>query len=279
MKYFKKVSLAVAVGGGVALALRVLQRFTGFEPNTGLAIPGHPVGMILPVVLAGIAVLLVVLSRKLSGEVEQRPFSQVFYTESPALLTVIVMGVFLLAASGILQLLPMVMHGGAQVALTNGGVLPVFLSGAVMRESMPLGVLSVAVAVCLISAAAACRLRDGETGTVDGRYLLVAVICMVVRVIFMYRMDSVNPVMQAWYIGMLALVCTTFALYQLAGFAFAQGRSDRLAVYGGLAVVLNVAALADAQNLSDLLFYAGCAAIMAGFCQLYHEEKPSAEEA
>ena len=123
MKYFKKVSLAVAVGGGVALVLRVLQNLTGFEPDTGLAIPGHPVGVILPVVLAGVAVILFVLSRKLSGAAEERAFTQVFYTESPALLTVIVLGVFLLAASGALQLLPMIMQNSPQMVMTNEGMM------------------------------------------------------------------------------------------------------------------------------------------------------------
>ena len=49
------------------MALRLWQTLTGFEVNTGLAVAGHPAGVVLPLVLVALALVLVLLCRKLPG--------------------------------------------------------------------------------------------------------------------------------------------------------------------------------------------------------------------
>lgn len=90
-----------------AFLLRLLQRSTGFEVDTGLPIPGNLYAILLVawfVVLA--AVCLLAARPLLPADREDPPlFPTGFSVASPGLLTPAVMGLFLLAASGVLDLL------------------------------------------------------------------------------------------------------------------------------------------------------------------------------
>ena len=157
MKNRRNLTMVMLAGGIVALVLRFWQTLTGFEVDTGLAVAGHPAGIGLPVVLVGLALVLVVLCRKLPGGTDRREFAQVFSTESAAQLTVIVMGIFMMAAGGVLQMLFALMGGGLQSVLQDGGMmLAVVWMGAVSpSEVMILGCLAVVSAAGLFPAVAA----------------------------------------------------------------------------------------------------------------------------
>ena len=78
----KKVSfwpwLALAGGCG-AFLLRWMQLRYGFEADTGLVVPGSPWGIALPVLLTGLALLFLALSRGAPGNVtEALPLSRSF---------------------------------------------------------------------------------------------------------------------------------------------------------------------------------------------------------
>ena len=68
--------------------------------------------------------------------------------------------------------------------------------------------------------------------------LLVPVVCPVIRLVLVYRVDSIDPVLSDYYLELLALVFLTLGFYRLSSFAFGAGRTDRFALYAGLAVVL-----------------------------------------
>ena len=51
MKKYNALPLAAVAGGAVAFVLRLLQNRTGFEAETGLAIPGNLFGIVLVVLL------------------------------------------------------------------------------------------------------------------------------------------------------------------------------------------------------------------------------------
>ena len=107
MKKYVLWPLLAAIGGVGAFLLRLLQRSTGFEVDTGLPIPGNLYAILLVawfVVLA--AVCLLVARPLLPADREDPPlFPTGFSVASPGLLTPAVMGLFLLAASGVLDLL------------------------------------------------------------------------------------------------------------------------------------------------------------------------------
>ena len=52
MKQCDKKSLLTLCLGAAGMSLRLLQNMTGFEPGTGLPIPGSIPGILLPVLLA-----------------------------------------------------------------------------------------------------------------------------------------------------------------------------------------------------------------------------------
>ena len=113
--------LLAAIGGvGGVPVLRLLQRSTGFEADTGLPIPGnlyaHPAGGLVrgsggSLPAGGPAPLP-------AGPRGPAPLSRRLLRGFPGLLTPAVMGLFLLAASGVLDLL--VGFSGAS-ALTGSG--------------------------------------------------------------------------------------------------------------------------------------------------------------
>ena len=71
MKQCDKKSLLTLCLGAAGMSLRLLQNLTGFEPGTGLPIPGSIPGILLPVLLALSAVMLFRMNSKLpKGPVE-----------------------------------------------------------------------------------------------------------------------------------------------------------------------------------------------------------------
>ena len=65
MKQCDKKSLLTLCLGAAGMSLRLLQNMTGFEPGTGLPIPGSIPGILLPVLLALSAVILFRMNSKL----------------------------------------------------------------------------------------------------------------------------------------------------------------------------------------------------------------------
>ena len=89
-------------------------------------------------------------------------------------------------------------------------------------------------------------------------------VCLVVRLVLVYRQDSANPVLAAYWVELLALVLVILALYRLSAFAYGAGRTRRFTLYAVPAILLCLAALADG-GLSSLLFNGGAALTLTGF--------------
>ena len=99
---------ALAIFGGAAsFLLRLLQNRTGFEPDTGLPIPGNLPGLALVVLLMLLAAAICVLVGKLPKEQDPGPaFPADFSTTEPKLLMLPVMVVFVLLGMRCARLLP-----------------------------------------------------------------------------------------------------------------------------------------------------------------------------
>ena len=207
-------------------------------------------------------------------------FPRDFFTADTALLTIPVAGVFLMAISGILDLLlgAGFLHSGA-VELPGIGTVYLFLSdGYAPILHVLMGICSLASAAGLFLAVSACRKPTGRVAapSVDVLWLLLPVVSMVVRLVLTYRAVSVNPALQAYYVELLALVMLTLGFYRLASFAVHAGSPRLFSFYSSTAVMLSVAALADSGAfLPATLLYAGAAAVLLGFLLLLWSEEPS----
>ena len=263
------------LGGAVAFILRLLQNRTGFEPDTGLPISGNIPGLALVALLAVLAAALCVLVWKLPKETDPGPaFPQNFTTTDTRLLTLPVMGVLLIALSGLLDL-----AGGFGISLGGPGLEDAYVLSAAMETYIPgpafsqkalllMGLLSLVSAVGLFLAVLSCRPRE-DRSTANGTALLVVPAALVIRLVLTYRVDSVNPALEAYYVELLALVFLTLGFYRLSAFAFGSGRTRRFALYAGAAVVLCLAALTDgATGISSTLLYLGGALTLLGFLLL-----------
>ena len=252
----KKYLLALlpVLGGIAAFILRMLQLRTGFETSTGLPVAGNPYAYGLVVLLVVLAVVFFLLVRRLPAEKTQPPsFQDAFSAFGAGGATLLVVGVFLLAVSGVYDI-----YSG--------------LVAAPSRATMVMGILSILSAVCLFPVIPVCRRKtaDAEAAprTLSGGYLLVPVCCFVVRLILVYRQDSLNPSLAAYYVELLALTFLSLALYRLSSFAYGAGRTRRFAMYAMMAIVLCAATLAERAGLSSMLLYAGGAVLLLGFLLL-----------
>lgn len=288
MKKQLLLPLAAVAGGAAALVLRLLQNKTGFEAGTGLPIPGNVPGLALLVLLAALAAALFLLSRALPREDENGPFfPEDFRTAGAGLVTLPITGIFLMALSGLLD----IAAGAALLGLGAGdapggpdGPVVIFTTwgpdlAVTPRARVLMGALALLAAVCLFPPAACCRRRPGvRPRTANPAFLLIPPICMVARLVLAYRVDSVNPSLESYYVEILALVFMTLALYRLSSFAYHAANTRSFALYAGAGTALCIAVLADGAGLSALLLYAGGALILLGFLLLWLTEGRSVSE-
>lgn len=281
MKKYNLLPLVAVAGGAVAFVLRLLQNRTGFEAETGLAVPGNLPGIALVVLLVALAVVLVILSRAWPGKGAAAPvFPADFAVDDPKRLTLPVAGAFLVALAGLADLFEGLtsrnLLAQMQAAADPYGYVETTASLFPARVQLILGLLLVLTGAALLASVMACR-RGGKVQSVpyNPSLLLVAPVVLVVRLVLTYRADSVNPSLAAYYVSLLALVLLTLAFYRFSSFAYECGSLRRFALYAGMAVVLCLASLADGgPHMSSLLLRAGGAVFLLGFLlQMPAEEK------
>ncbi len=273
MKKQRTIPLLAAPWGAAALLARIWHNRTGFEPDTGLPIPGAPAGAVLLAVLIAWGICLCLLVSRLPQE-GPPALPRDFPVPDPRLLTLPAAGALLTALSGLADLYEGLGLGSLLTQMRSAadpyGVPVQTETGLASRPQLLLGVLALVSAAAMFSAIAACRGEGRDRETYPAAVLLlVPPVALVVRLVMTYRLDSVNPALGAYYVELLALVFLTLAFYRLSSFAFQAGRTRRFALYAGAAVVLSLAALADmGPHLSAPLLYGGCALYLLGFLAL-----------
>lgn len=239
--------------------MRLLQNTTGFEEGTGLPIPGNLPATALVILLVLLAAVLILLVRRLPQKAAPA-FPADFTARDPRLLFVPMAGLFLMGISGVLDLVAglglteTLIQSAVSAADPSGMTSVVAISssdGYSSQAHLILGVLDLLAAAGLFFAVRACGTKHRHSRLrFNGTWLLAPVLAMAVRLVLAYRVDSVNPALEAYYVELLALVFLNLAFYRFSSFSFDAGRTRRFALYACCAVVLCLAAFCDSSSLS-----------------------------
>ena len=254
----KTISCSLFALSALGLLVELCQTLWGFEAGTGLPRFGNL--FLLPVL--GLLVVWALLTRRLPGD--DSPIFPVDFAMEKTGLLVPVAGAFLVALSGFLWLYYGLLPTGMSALTGSGTMVAVVATGGVSFRVMTLlGVLNLIIAAGLFPIVVSCLNREGRKPLPQGLLVLPAVV-LVVRLVLIYRVYSVDPVVAHYAVEVLALVCLTLSLYRLSGLACGSGTTRRFALYSGWAVILSVATLADGHAIADLLFFLGSALTVFG---------------
>ena len=138
--------IASVAAGVVCFALRLLQNKTGFESSTGLPISGNIPAIALVALLVLVSAGLFWKTRTLNTTLL---FPADFSVQEPALLTLPVMGILLLAASGLLD----------AFAIARPGLIPFAETSSSPSSQLLFAVTAIASSASLYSAIAVCRIH------------------------------------------------------------------------------------------------------------------------
>ena len=259
--------IASVAAGVVCFVLRLLQNKTGFESSTGLPISGNIPAIALVALLVLVSTGLFWQTRTLNTTLL---FPADFSVQEPALLTLPVMGILLLAASGLLD----------AFAIARPGMIPFAEISSSPSTQLLFAVTAIAASAALYSAIAVCRIHTPEEISSEAltkkklspeqvsQYLLVVPVCLVIRLVLTYRIHSVNPSLEAYYVELLALIVLTLAFFRLSSCTVQPTPSNRLTWYSCLSVVLSLTVMADSLTLSTRLLYVGSCLMLLGILVL-----------
>ncbi|MBQ7680785.1 MAG: hypothetical protein IJT31_01055 [Oscillibacter sp.] len=260
MDNIQKIPLTAAVGGVAALALRMWNLRAGFEESTGLPIPGDPSFPALLALLVAVLLALVAQSWRLSDGGNPRfPFR----TQSRLLSILPVAGAALLCLSGAADILEAL--GGSRDPYEYAGLIGGEAVGMSTGVQLASGALTLLSAWAVFECARAC-LR----GTLRGRAIvMIPAVSLAFRLVTVYRIDSVNPVLQDYAPALVALLFHVLGFYAFSAFTFDSGNLRQFAVAAGASVTLSLCVLADKSDyISTPLLLLGSAAALAGFLVL-----------
>ena len=265
MKRFSAFILGVCFGAA-GFALRLLQNRTGFEPDTGLPVPGNIPALALPVLLVLAAVVLYLAACRTLPQKAEEPFEVRFRLDDKGGLTAVLAGRCIMAASGVMDLLEAV--GGSAAAVSADG-MEIVATGT-GGSGVAIGVLSVVSGVCLAAGTILCRRKNTPP-----LIFLAAPVCLLARLILVYRLRSTDPVLADYYLEILGLMFLILATYRLSGFAVQAGRPRIFTLYGEAVVILTLTMLPDGAAPAMVLMLGGALAL-TGF-QMMLEPGPASQ--
>ena len=231
------------VGGGVGFALRKWQLATGFEADTGLAIPGAPAAMALMVFSVCMTLLFLLLCRKEDARLSwQTAFAA--GEQNTLCATALILSAMLLLVSGGLEIMEYTVNGAAVIDVENAFARAASKLLPLLRIVLCLGSLP----CVFLWSRAILQKKGGE------ECLSTLEPCMLycVWLISTYQSRGTDPVVQDYLYEVFAIVTALLALYFIAGFSFGNGK-PRWAVFSCLAgIFFSLVTLADRHSLMDL---------------------------
>lgn len=227
--------LLAPVFGLAGAALRFFQCRVVFEPDTMLSRP-HFISAVLPVYLLLCAVFFAVKSGKKKTALD---FDAAFAVPGQQLLPGFTFSALLFVPAG--ACIAMDAMGGSTLLLVLGG-------GAA------------AAGVCLFLA-----LVGWRKGNHPGILLLVPVFFGLFWLFLTYQEYAAWPVMEVYFVQVLAIAALTYGFYQVSACAFSQGSSRALRFILPLAVVLTFTSLGDSVSLAMKGLYLASLGTLFGF--------------
>lgn len=256
-----RIPLTAAAGGVAALILRLWNLRAGFEPGTGLPISGNPSFPALLALLTLILVLLVVQSLKLSdGGSPRFPFR----AQNRVLCVLPVAGAALLCLSGVADILD-ALGGDTPPYYEYAGMISDEAVGMSTGVQCACGALAILSAWSVFECARACMRGDMRYRAV----VMIPAVTLAFRLVTIYRIDSVNPVLQDYAPSLVALLFHVLGFYAFSAFTFESGDLRQFTISAGGAVTLSLCVLFDKSDyISTPLLFCGSAAALAGFLVL-----------
>lgn len=264
----QKRNLPVAlslIGGAVGLGLRRWQLATGFEPDTGLAIPGAPAELALLAFSALMALALIALLYPRKGS---WPYDVAFAARSNELyMACVTLGAFLLLASGVLEMLDFSStYAAAREAEANGVRLAVILP--------PLRILSSLLgAGCTLFIGANSYKGLGRGKESPAGLGLCLLLC--VWLVTVYQKRAIDPVTQNYLYEVLCVVFALMGMYYFTGWSFQTGKLRRSLFCFTMAVYLSLVTLADPHSMADRLCFGFVLLFFAAHALLLLQEHPA----
>ena len=207
--------------------------------------------------LALSAVILFRMNSKLPKGPVEVPLSRLLNWNDKEGLFGILAGGCVMAFSGVLEIANA--FGRTVTAVSADGMEIVTVSAGTGRSGVVMGLLAVVAGICLLAGMAICR----KTPDTEPQILLAVPVLLLARLIFAYRLYSVDPVLANYYLELLGLMLLILASYRLSGFAVQAGGPRMFGFYADLTAILAVTLLADGHSAA--LLPLGGAAALEGF--------------
>lgn len=223
------------IGGIVGAILRKTERITVFEPDTGLAVLWHPVTIGLIALSVLMAVLFFVSVRRMYSREFAGGYAEAFYAPSGGYITLSVMSVFLLAASGTMLIQDSVIGGAFSVAWLILGLFAFLAAGSVMVTA-----------------------RSNYRGGHQGKYslfLLAPAFFSCFWLVLAYERQAENPVLLQYVYELFAIICILLAFYFMAGFGFEKPKVRRTSFFLLMGIYFSIVTIADGHRMSEMLIY------------------------
>lgn len=236
--------------GLILLGMRLIQNQTGFDPETGLALPSVA-GTALVIALAFLAALEVPLALRLGKE--KVDFEHHFAPPEKSL-TALIIGCMMLVAGGILLAIESVATGGGIAPLVTGALALLTGGGFLIlaRQMRAWDELNV-------------------TPTLPSLFFGVFLVLTV------YLPTVSDPILERYYLPVLAAALVAYAFGRLAGFLRRESSARSFTPMADLAVMTSIAAIADGGKALSLLF-GGCAVVLSVFLALQGGCIPSPQD-
>ena len=247
--------LALALGV-VGSTLRRVQLAVGFEADTGLALQGSWINLLMPLFLGAVILALILLALPLRGR--RLAFDRCFRAPEGAALPLAAAGALLFFLSGGLYL-AQYLRGGAPALDLVAGAFSLFLGLSLLYVLR----------------------RWRQEGTVEGVFLLPGVVFFLLQLLAAYLAHGTFPVLERYGVEILALAALVYGFYQLAAAGYRQGGRRALVRGLGLGVALPLVAAASLTTPSESLSLAAGAAVLLAFALSLREggQEPEEEEA
>lgn len=229
------VPAVAVIGGGAGFALRRWGLDTGFEPDTGLAVPGAPANLALIALSVVMVLLLALLCWGKKGNLSG--YSQAFQAQGNTLYATagVLSGFLLLGAGALMAAEPL-------------------MGGELVYTRLITAVLALIAGVCVML-----TVRDNLRGLSNGKYsfkLLMPAYAFCVWLIAAYQVRAGDPVQLDYVYELFAIIAGLLGLYSAASFSFERGRPFLTCLFSLLGVYFSLVTLADGHQLADMLLYA-----------------------